>query len=192
MTPREFEEPFVRFVDVDKTFDGQTLVIDDLNLDIRSREFLTLLGPSGSGKTTTLMMLAGFEVPTRGDIRLAGRSIRDLAPYKRDIGVVFQNYALFPHMTVGENVAFPLLARRVAKAERARRVSQVLDMVQLGGSRPDDPGSCPEVSSSGWPSRAPSSSIRSSSSWTSRSAPSTSSSASACRSRSSTSMSGSG
>ena len=140
MTPREFEEPFVRFVDVDKTFDGQTLVIDDLNLDIRSREFLTLLGPSGSGKTTTLMMLAGFEVPTRGDIRLAGRSIRDLAPYKRDIGVVFQNYALFPHMTVGENVAFPLLARRVAKAERARRVSQVLDMVQLGGFETRRPG----------------------------------------------------
>ena len=140
MTPREFEEPFVRFVDVDKTFDGQTLVIEDLNLDIRSREFLTLLGPSGSGKTTTLMMLAGFEVPTRGDIRLAGRSIRDLAPYKRDIGVVFQNYALFPHMTVGENVAFPLLARRVAKAERARRVSQVLDMVQLGGFETRRPG----------------------------------------------------
>jgi putative spermidine/putrescine transport system ATP-binding protein len=140
VTPREFEEPFVRFVDVDKTFDGQTLVIDDLNLDIRSREFLTLLGPSGSGKTTTLMMLAGFEVPTRGDIRLAGRSIRDLAPYRRDIGVVFQNYALFPHMTVGENVAFPLLARRVAKAERARRVSQVLDMVQLGGFETRRPG----------------------------------------------------
>jgi ABC-type nitrate/sulfonate/bicarbonate transport system ATPase subunit len=127
------EEPFVRFVGVDKTFDGQTLVIDDLNLDIRSGEFLTLLGPSGSGKTTTLMMLAGFEVPTRGDIRLAARSIRDLPPHERDIGVVFQNYALFPHMTVGENVAFPLLARRVTRADRARRVSQALDMVRLRG-----------------------------------------------------------
>jgi putative spermidine/putrescine transport system ATP-binding protein len=127
------EEPFVRFVGVDKTFDGQTLVIDDLNLDIRAGEFLTLLGPSGSGKTTTLMMLAGFEVPTRGDIRLAARSIRDLPPHRRDIGVVFQNYALFPHMTVGENVAFPLLARRVARADRARRVSQALDMVRLRG-----------------------------------------------------------
>jgi putative spermidine/putrescine transport system ATP-binding protein len=127
------EDPLVRFVGVDKTFDGQTLVIDDLNLGIRSGEFLTLLGPSGSGKTTTLMMLAGFEVPTRGDIHLAGRSIRDLPPYKRDIGVVFQNYALFPHMTVGQNVAFPLLARRVARAERARRVAQALDMVRLRG-----------------------------------------------------------
>src|SRR5436190_19994583 len=131
VAPLEPADPLVRFVGVDKTFDGQTLVIEDLNLDIRRGEFLTLLGPSGSGKTTTLMMLAGFEVPTRGDIRLAGRSLRNLPPYKRDIGVVFQNYALFPHMTVRENVAFPLLSRRVARAERARRVAQVLDMVQL-------------------------------------------------------------
>jgi putative spermidine/putrescine transport system ATP-binding protein len=133
LTPSESPEALVRFVGVDKTFDGQTLVIENLNLDIRRGEFLTLLGPSGSGKTTTLMMLAGFEVPTRGDIQLAGRSIRNLPPYKRDIGVVFQNYALFPHMTVRDNVAFPLLARRVGGAERARRVSQVLDMVQLRG-----------------------------------------------------------
>ncbi len=134
------EEPLVQFVGVDKTFDGETLVIDDLNLDIRPGEFLTLLGPSGSGKTTTLMMLAGFEAPTRGDIRLAGRSIRDLPPYKRDIGVVFQNYALFPHMTVGENLGFPLLARRVARAERTRRVSQALDMVRLRGFEARRPG----------------------------------------------------
>ena len=118
MTLHEPEEALVRFVGVDKTFDGQTLVIEDLNLDIRRGEFLTLLGPSGSGKTTTLMMLAGFEVPTRGDIRLAGRSLRNLPPYKRDIGVVFQNYALFPHMTVRENVGFPLLARRVVPSGR--------------------------------------------------------------------------
>jgi putative spermidine/putrescine transport system ATP-binding protein len=136
----EPEEPLVRFVGVDKTFDGRTLVIEDLNLDIRRGEFLTLLGPSGSGKTTTLMMLAGFEVPTRGDIRLAGRSIRNLPPYRRDIGVVFQNYALFPHMTVQENVAFPLVARRMAKAETARRVGQALDMVQLRGFEARRPG----------------------------------------------------
>jgi putative spermidine/putrescine transport system ATP-binding protein len=134
------EEPLVRFVAVDKTFDGQTLVIDNLNLDIHRGEFLTLLGPSGSGKTTTLMMLAGFEVPTRGDIQLAGRSVRHLPPYKRDIGVVFQNYALFPHMTVGENVAFPLLARRAPRGEIARRVGQVLDMVQLRGFEQRRPG----------------------------------------------------
>jgi putative spermidine/putrescine transport system ATP-binding protein len=131
--PLEPGESLVRFVGVDKTFDGRTLVIEDLNLDIRHGEFLTLLGPSGSGKTTTLMMLAGFEVPTRGDIQLAGRSIRNLPPYKRDIGVVFQNYALFPHMTVRENVAFPLLARRIARAEIGKRVRQALEMVQLGG-----------------------------------------------------------
>jgi putative spermidine/putrescine transport system ATP-binding protein len=133
-------EPLVRFVGVEKTFDGRTLVIEDLNLDIRRGEFLTLLGPSGSGKTTTLMMLAGFEVPTRGDIRLAGRSIRNLPPYKRGIGVVFQNYALFPHMSVQENVAFPLIARRTAKAETVRLVGQALDMVQLRGFETRRPG----------------------------------------------------
>ncbi|MGH7263277.1 MAG: ABC transporter ATP-binding protein, partial [Candidatus Rokuibacteriota bacterium] len=139
-TPARAAEALVRFVGVDKTFDGQTLVIEDLNLDIQRGEFLTLLGPSGSGKTTTLMMLAGFEVPTRGDIRLGGRSIRNLPPYKRGIGVVFQNYALFPHMTVRENVAFPLLARRTARAEIARRVAQALEMVQLRGFETRRPG----------------------------------------------------
>src|SRR2546429_9819100 len=113
VAPLEPADPLVRFVGVDKTFDGQTLVIEDLNLDIRRGEFLTLLGPSGSGKTTTLMMLAGFEVPTRGGIRLAGRSLPDLPPDKRDIGGVFQSYALFSPMTVPENGAFPLLAPRV-------------------------------------------------------------------------------
>jgi putative spermidine/putrescine transport system ATP-binding protein len=126
-------EGFVRFVDVQKTFDGEILVVRDLNLDIRQGEFLTMLGPSGSGKTTTLMMLAGFEVPTRGDISLQGKSIKDLPPHKRDIGVVFQNYALFPHMTVEENVGFPLLARRRPKAEIATRAAAALEMVQLGG-----------------------------------------------------------
>jgi len=123
----------VRFFDVQKTFDGETLVIQNLNLDIYRGEFLTLLGPSGSGKTTTLMMLAGFEPPTHGDILLAGRSLRNVPPHKRDIGLVFQNYALFPHMTVEENLAFPLLARRRRRAEIAERIAQALDMVQLGG-----------------------------------------------------------
>lgn len=82
----------------------------DLNLDIQRGEFLTMLGPSGSGKTTSLMMLAGFEVPTQGDIVLAGTTLRNTPPHKRDIGVVFQNYALFPHMTVEENITFPLSA----------------------------------------------------------------------------------
>ena len=87
--------------------------------DIGKGEFVTLLGPSGSGKTTTLMMLAGFEVPTHGEIYLAGRPIKNMPPHKRDIGMVFQNYALFPHMTIEENVAFPLSVRRIDKAEVA-------------------------------------------------------------------------
>src|SRR4051795_3480606 len=91
---------FVNFIDVQKSYDGETLVVKNLNLDIRRGEFLTLLGPSGSGKTTTLMMLAGFEAPTMGTIMLEGRHITKVPPEKRDIGMVFQNYALFPHMTV--------------------------------------------------------------------------------------------
>jgi putative spermidine/putrescine transport system ATP-binding protein len=124
--------PFVSFRGVQKTYDGETLVVRDLDLDIRRGEFLTLLGPSGSGKTTTLLMLAGFETPTVGDILLEGRSLARLPPHRRDIGMVFQNYALFPHMTVAENVAFPLVVRKVARAEIAARVARALDMVQLG------------------------------------------------------------
>lgn len=123
----------VRFDGVEKTYDGRTLVVRDLNLEIRAGEFLTLLGPSGSGKTTTLMMLAGFEVPTRGTISVSGRDITHVPPHKRGIGMVFQNYALFPHMTVSENLAFPLSVRGMAKAEQADHVKRALDMVQLGG-----------------------------------------------------------
>ncbi len=124
--------PVVRFTNVQKSYDGITLVIKDLSLDIQQGEFLTLLGPSGSGKTTTLMMLAGFEVPTHGEITLAGQSLNNVPPHKRDIGVVFQNYALFPHMTVAENLAFPLEARRMPKAEATGRIERALEMVQLG------------------------------------------------------------
>ena len=122
---------FVNFIDVQKSYDGETLVVKDLNLAIRRGEFLTLLGPSGSGKTTTLMMLAGFEVPTHGRIELDGQAINDLAPHKRNIGMVFQNYALFPHMTVEENLAFPLAVRRLPKAEIDKKIERALAMVQL-------------------------------------------------------------
>jgi putative spermidine/putrescine transport system ATP-binding protein len=122
---------FVNFIDVQKSYDGETLVVKDLNLAIRRGEFLTLLGPSGSGKTTTLMMLAGFEVPTHGRIELDGQAINDLAPHKRNIGMVFQNYALFPHMTVEENLAFPLAVRRLAKADIDKKIERALSMVQL-------------------------------------------------------------
>ncbi|MFO1350759.1 MAG: ABC transporter ATP-binding protein [Gammaproteobacteria bacterium] len=128
---------YVRFANVQKSYDGETLVVKDLNLDIQRGEFLTMLGPSGSGKTTCLMMLAGFETATHGDIILDGASINNVPPHKRDIGMVFQNYALFPHMTVAENLAFPLKVRKFPQTDIDARVKRVLDMVKLGafGSR---------------------------------------------------------
>ena len=121
----------VSFRNVQKTYDGETLIVRDLNLDIRRGEFLTLLGPSGSGKTTCLMMLAGFETPTGGEIRLDGEVINRVPPYRRNIGMVFQNYALFPHMTVADNLRFPLRVRKLAANEVEARVKTALGMVQL-------------------------------------------------------------
>jgi len=131
---------FVVFDDVCKTYDGVANVVDHLHLEVGEGEFLSLLGPSGSGKTTTLMMLAGFERPTAGHIRLRGESIERLPPYRRNFGMVFQNYALFPHMTVGENLAFPLSVRSVGKAEAAQRVKRALEMVRLPGYESRLPG----------------------------------------------------
>jgi len=124
-------DPFVRFKGVQKSYDGETLVVKDLNLDIAAGEFVTMLGPSGSGKTTCLMMLAGFETATHGDIELGGRPINNIPPHKRGIGMVFQNYALFPHMTVAENLAFPLKVRNLAASEVEDKVHKILDMVQM-------------------------------------------------------------
>ena len=123
----------VRFVGVSKSFDGSKRVVDDLNLEIRRGEFLTMLGPSGSGKTTSLMMLAGFEGISSGDILIDGRSMRNVPPYRRNIGMVFQNYALFPHLTIAENLGFPLLARGMPRNDIRERVRRSLDMVQLTG-----------------------------------------------------------
>ena len=109
------------------------LAVDGIDLELRNGEFLTILGPSGSGKTTTLMMVAGFTPPTSGSILMNGRSIAGLAPERRNIGVVFQNYALFPHMSVAENVAFPLKMRSETRSITSERVARALDMVQLGG-----------------------------------------------------------
>ena len=125
--------PLVRFAGVQKTYDGLSLVVRSLDLEIQRGEFLSLLGPSGSGKTTTLMMLAGFESPTAGEILLDGSPITKTPPHKRNFGMVFQNYALFPHLTVADNVGYPLTVRKVPKAEIAQRVAKALDMVQLGG-----------------------------------------------------------
>ncbi|HWW07781.1 ABC transporter ATP-binding protein [Collimonas sp.] len=122
----------VQFSGVKKTYDGENLVVKNLNLDIQRGEFLTLLGPSGSGKTTCLMMLAGFEFPTGGEIRLDGQLLNKVPPHKRNIGMVFQNYALFPHMTVAQNVAYPLRVRNISGSERAEKVKKALDMVQMG------------------------------------------------------------
>ena len=124
---------FVEFENVQKTYDGEHLALVDLNLSIFQGEFLTLLGPSGSGKTTALMMLAGFEVPTAGEIRLRGKSLLRVPHYRRNIGVVFQNYALFPHMTVAENLSFPLSVRKTGQAELKDRVARALELVQLQG-----------------------------------------------------------
>jgi len=133
-------DTIVRFDRVQKSYDGENLVVTDLNLDIKRGEFLTMLGPSGSGKTTTLLMLAGFETMTSGTIELAGQSLRNVPPHKRDIGMVFQNYALFPHMTVYENLAFPLRARKLPRSEESGRVDRALDMVQLKGYERRRPG----------------------------------------------------
>ncbi len=122
---------YVQFSDVQKSYDGETLVVKNLNLSVEQGEFVTLLGPSGSGKTTCLMMLAGFETATHGEIFLDGVPINNVSPHKRDIGMVFQNYALFPHMTVKENLAFPLRVRKLPSSEVEERVEQVLAMVQL-------------------------------------------------------------
>jgi putative spermidine/putrescine transport system ATP-binding protein len=127
------QDNLVEFRGVQKSYDGKTLVVRALDLDIRRGEFLTLLGPSGSGKTTCLMMLAGFESPTSGEIVLDGQPITRTPPHRRNFGMVFQNYALFPHMTVGQNVAYPLTVRRQPKAEVERKVARALDMVQLDG-----------------------------------------------------------
>jgi putative spermidine/putrescine transport system ATP-binding protein len=133
------DQSFVKFDRVQKSYDGESLVVKDLNLALPRGEFLTMLGPSGSGKTTCLMMLAGFETATHGEILLDGTSINNIPPHKRGIGMVFQNYALFPHMTVAENLSFPLEVRKMDKSTREQKVKRALDMVQMGafgGRRP--------------------------------------------------------
>lgn len=130
--PEDGKDIYVKFDGVQKSYDGETLVVKNLNLDIERGEFLTMLGPSGSGKTTCLMMLAGFETATHGEIYLDGTPINNVPPHKRGIGMVFQNYALFPHMTVAENLAFPLQVRKMDKPMIEQKVKRALEMVELG------------------------------------------------------------
>jgi putative spermidine/putrescine transport system ATP-binding protein len=122
----------VRLVGVTKSF-GDVVAVDDIELDIADGEFFALLGPSGSGKTTLLRLIAGFELPKAGAILLHGTDVTRLPPFDRDVNTVFQDYALFPHMTVEQNVAYGLMVRRVAKQERRRRVEEALATVRLSG-----------------------------------------------------------
>lgn len=125
-------DPLVIFDAITKSYDGQTTVVHSLDLAIERGEFITLLGPSGSGKTTTLMMLAGFEDPSSGTIHLDGRLLNRVPAHQRGIGVVFQNYALFPHMSVAGNLSFPLEMQGIGRAERDERIKAALEMVKLG------------------------------------------------------------
>ncbi|WP_421723041.1 ABC transporter ATP-binding protein [Bauldia sp.] len=134
------DHQFLRFVDVKKSYDHKHLVVKGFDLDVAKSEFVTLLGPSGSGKTTILMMLAGFESVTGGDIRIDGRPVTRTPPYKRNIGMVFQNYALFPHMTVAENLAYPLKVRSRTRREIGETVERYLALVELDGYGQRHPG----------------------------------------------------
>src|SRR5438105_798379 len=124
--------PDVRLAGVRKTY-GEVVAVDRVDLEIAPGEFFTLLGPSGSGKTTTLRLIAGFERPDEGRIELQGRDVTRVAPYERDVNTVFQDYALFPHMTVGENVGYGLRVRGMARDERSVSVAGALDTMRLRG-----------------------------------------------------------
>ncbi|HET9680750.1 MAG TPA: ATP-binding cassette domain-containing protein, partial [Candidatus Limnocylindrales bacterium] len=129
-----------RIVDAARGAPDAVVAVAGLDLEIRDGEFFSMLGPSGSGKTTTLRMIAGFERPTEGRILLHGVDVTERLPFDRDVNTVFQDYALFPHMTVGDNVAYGLMIRKVGKAERQRRVDEALAMVRLPGYEKRKPG----------------------------------------------------
>ncbi len=123
----------IELKNITKSFDGETPVLDNINLDIYDNEFLTLLGPSGCGKTTLLRLIGGFETPDSGDIIFLGDRINDVPPYKRNVNTVFQKYALFPHLNVFDNVAFPLREKKVPKEEIEAKVHEMLELVALKG-----------------------------------------------------------
>ncbi|MBL8103499.1 MAG: ABC transporter ATP-binding protein [Anaerolineales bacterium] len=124
--------PAIRFEKVSRHF-GDVKAVDQVDLEIGDGEFFSMLGPSGSGKTTCLRMIAGFDRPTSGSIHLYGKEVSSLPPYDRDVNTVFQDYALFPHMNVGDNIAYGLMVKKVAKEERQKRVDEMLELVQLSG-----------------------------------------------------------
>ncbi len=124
--------PAIRFHQVSRHF-GDVKAVDQVDLEVRDGEFFSMLGPSGSGKTTCLRMIAGFDRPTSGQISLYGQDVSDLPPYERDVNTVFQDYALFPHMNVGDNIAYGLMIKKVSKTERMKRVEEMLELVKLPG-----------------------------------------------------------
>jgi putative spermidine/putrescine transport system ATP-binding protein len=136
---RSATEPDVRLSGLTKRY-GEIVAVDRMELEIESGEFFTLLGPSGSGKTTTLRMIAGFEIPDAGTVELAGRDVTPLPPYDREVNTVFQDYALFPHMSVSENIEYGLRVRKIPRVERERRRADALRMVRLEGFESRKPG----------------------------------------------------
>ena len=134
----------IELKNITKAFDGEP-VLQNVNLDIYDNEFITLLGPSGCGKTTMLRLIGGFETPDEGDVLFLGKKINDVPPYKRNVNTVFQKYALFPHLNVFENVAFPLREKKVPKGEIEAKVHEMLSLVALSGFE----------NRSGWPSPGP-------------------------------------
>ena len=153
--------PFIELIDIVKEY-GPVKAVDRVSLAIQPQEFITLLGPSGSGKTTTLMLLAGFETLSRGDIRIGGKSMRNVPPDRRDIGVVFQSYALFPHMSVFDNVSFPLRADNSLAAKSAKESSSTSMRSSSVNSLHACQANCPAASNSGSRWREPWSSTPSS------------------------------
>lgn len=134
---------------------GKVLAADGVSISLAAGKVLALLGPSGSGKSTVLNLLAGFEKPDAGSILIDGRDVVALPPEKRAVGIVFQNYALFPHLSIDENLAYPLRRRGVGAAERSRKISDALELVRLGGGTAiDDLVSYPEANNSAWRLRA--------------------------------------
>ncbi len=145
------DQPLVSLRNLNKYY-GEFAAVDNIALDIKDGEFLTFLGSSGSGKSTTLSMLAGFETPTSGEILVEGKSLVNVPPHKRDIGMVFQRYSLFPHLSVRDNIAFPLAIRKLDSAERERRVDAMLSWCNWSNSPIAALRNCLEASSNGSPS----------------------------------------
>ena len=133
-------DSYLEYKNVKKTYDNKVFVVKDFNLKVKKGEFVTMLGPSGSGKTTCLMMLAGFEDITSGEIYLKDKAIKDISPHKRNIGVVFQNYALFPHLSIKENLAYPLKVRKMSKKTIKEKVDKTLELVELQDFKNKFPG----------------------------------------------------